>query len=46
MPEIPEMPIIPPREMGEADFSDESDSLEDGLEDSEGSGKERKDVLR
>ena len=42
MPEIPEMPIIPLREMGEADFSDESDSLEDGLEDSEGNGKERK----
>ena len=32
MPEIPEMPIIPPRGMGGADFSDESDSLEDGLE--------------
>jgi len=46
MPEIPEMPIIPPRGMGEADFSDESDSLEDRLEDSEGNGKERKDVLR
>ena len=46
MPEIPEMPIIPPKGMGGAHFSDESDSLEDGLEDSEGSGKERKDVLR
>lgn len=32
--------------MGGADFSDESDSLEDGLEDSEVNGKERKDVLR
>ena len=42
MPEIPEMPIIPLREMGEADFSDESDSLEDGLEDSEGNGVFRK----
>ena len=29
--------------MGEADFADESDSLEDGLEDSEGNGKERKE---
>ena len=28
--------------MGGADFSDESDSLEEGLEDSEGSEKERK----
>ena len=42
MPEIPEMPIIPPREMGEADFSDESDGLEEGLEDSEGNGEVRK----
>ncbi len=32
--------------MGGANFSDESDSLEDGLEDSKGNGKERKDVLR
>ena len=46
MPEIPEMPIIPPRGIDGADFSDESDSLEDGLEDSEGNGKERKNVLR
>lgn len=46
MPEIPEMPIIPPRGIGGADFSDESDSLEDGLEDSEGNGKERKRVER
>jgi len=30
MREIPEMPIIPPRGMGGADFSDESDSLEEG----------------
>ena len=36
------MPIIPPRGMGGADFSDESDSLEEGLEDSEGSGEVRK----
>ena len=42
MPEIPEMPIIPPRGMGGADFSDESDSLEEGLEDSEGNGEVRK----
>ena len=28
--------------MGEADFSDESDSLEEGLEDSEGNGEIRK----
>ena len=42
MPEIPEMPIMPPRGMGGADFSDESDSLEEGLEDSEGNGEERK----
>ena len=32
--------------MGRADFSDESDSLEEGLEDSEGNGEERKDVLK
>ena len=42
MPEIPEMPIIPPRGMGGADFSDESDSLEEGLEDSEENGGIRK----
>ena len=42
MPEIPEMPIMPPRGMGGADFSDESDSLEEGLEDSEGNGEIRK----
>ena len=29
--------------MGGADFSDESDSLEEGLEDSEENGKERKE---
>jgi len=39
---MPEMPIIPPRGMGGADFSDESDSLEEGLEDSEGNGEVRK----
>ena len=44
MPEIPEMPIIPPRGMGGADFSDESDSLEDRLEDSEENGEVRKRV--
>ena len=32
--------------MGEADFSEEPDSLEEGLEDSEGNGKERKRVER
>ena len=42
MPEIPEMPIMPPRGMGGADFSNESDSLEEGLEDSEGNGAIRK----
>nr|WP_314784063.1 hypothetical protein [uncultured Capnocytophaga sp.] len=42
MPEISEMPIMPPREMGGADFSDESDSLEEGLEDSEGNGENQK----
>ena len=36
------MPIIPPRGIGGADFSDESDSLEEGLEDSEGNGEVRK----
>ena len=40
------MPIMPPRGMGRADFSDEADSLEEGLEDSEGNGEERKDVLK
>ena len=32
--------------MGGADFSDESDSLEEGLEYSEGNGKERKRAKR
>ena len=32
--------------MGGADFSDESDSLEEGLEVSEGNGKERKEEGR
>ena len=36
------MPIIPPRGMGGADFSDESDRLEEVLEDSEGNGVFRK----
>ena len=36
------MPIIPARGIGGADFSDESDSLEEGLEDSEGNGEVRK----
>ena len=40
MPEIPEMSIIPPRGM------DGSDRLEEGLEDSEGNGKERKRAER
>ena len=39
MPEIPEMP---PKGMDEADFSDGSDRLEEGLEDSEGNGEVRK----
>ena len=32
--------------MGGADFSDESDSLEEGLEDSEGNGEIRKGWFR
>ena len=40
------MSIIPPRGMGGADFSDGSDRLEEGLEDSEGNGKERKRAER
>ena len=43
---IPEMPIIPPRGMGGADFSDESDSLEEGVESSEGNGEVRKRAER
>ena len=46
IPEMPEMPIILPRGMGGADFSDESDSLEEGLESSEVNGKERKRAER
>ena len=46
MPEIPEMPIMPPRGMGGADFSDESDGLEEGLEDSEGNGDFQKKIKR
>ena len=37
MPEIPEMPT-----RGGADFLDESDRSEEGLEDSEGNGEVRK----
>ena len=44
MPEIPEMPIIPTR--GGADFLDESDKSEEGLEDSEGNGEVRKRAER
>ena len=44
MPEIPEMPIIPPRRMDGSDFSDGSDRLEEGLEDSEGNGDFQKKV--
>jgi len=40
MPIIPEMPIMPPREM------DESDRSEERLRDSEGNGKERKRAER
>ena len=32
--------------MGGADFSDEPDSSEEGLENSEGNGEERKGVLK
>ena len=39
---MPEISIIPPRGMDGADFSDESDSLEEELEDSEGNGEIRK----
>ena len=40
IPEIPEMPIIPPKGM------DGSDRLEEGLEYSEGNGEVRKRVER
>mgnify|MGYP007014614943 CR=1 FL=1 len=40
MPIIPEMPIMPPREMGGSDRSEER------LRDSEGNGKERKRAKR
>ena len=42
IPEKPEMPIIPPRRIDGSDFSDGSDRLEEGLEDSEGNGEFRK----
>ena len=43
MPEIPEMP---PKGMDEADFSDGSDRLEEGLEYSEGNGGNQKETVR
>ena len=46
MPIMPEMSIIPPRGMGGADFSDGSDRLEEGLEDSEGNGRNQKKTGR
>ena len=52
MPKIPEIPeilekrIIPPRGMDGADFSDGSDRLEEGLEDSEGNGRNHKKTGR
>ena len=42
MPIIPEMSIIPPRGIDKSNFSDGSDRLEEGLEDSEGNEKVRK----
>jgi len=42
----PEISIIPPRRMGGADFSDGSDRLEEGLEDSEGNGRNHKKTGR
>ena len=42
MPIIPEIPIIPPKGMDGSEFSDEQGRLEEGLESSEGNGKERK----
>ena len=48
MPEIPEMPIIPRRGMGGADFSDESDSLEEGWsirKETEKFGRELREIL-
>ena len=43
---MPEISIIPPRGMGGADFSDGSDRLEEGLEDSEGNGRNQKEAMR
>jgi len=48
MREIPEMPIIPPRGMGGADFSDESDSLEEGWrirKEAKKNGRELREIL-
>ena len=46
MPIMPEISIIPPRGMDGADFSDGSDRLEEGLEDSEGNGRNHKKTGR
>ena len=46
MPIIPEMPIIPPRRIDGSNFSDGSDGLEKGLEDSEDNGEIQKKVKR
>ena len=48
MREIPEMPIIPPRGMGGADFSDESDRLEEGWrirKEAKKNGRELREIL-
>jgi len=42
MPIIPIIPEIPPKGMDGWEFSDGSDKLEEGLEDSEGNGGFRK----
>ena len=46
MPIMPEISIIPPRGMDGADFSDGSDRLEKGLEDSEGNRRNHKKTRR
>ena len=46
MPIMPEISIIPPRGMGGADFSDGSDRLEEGLENSEGNEGNQKETER
>ena len=43
---MPEISIIQPRGMDGADFSDGSDKLEEGLEDSEGNGRNQKETVR